>query len=395
MTTVRRDLEQHATTDAVVGTGAVASIGSGTDDVFEAACRGTSGVAPLRRFDPARYRAQAAYEIDDRADGAHDCPARATSWLLTAVSQALDEARMGTDLTDIPVVVGTGLRELRSVELRWRDGTDFDLTRLHFGTALRERFGATRTYTVSNACSAALYALAMGSDLLRLGVADSVVVAGVDSVTESMFGLLDRVQLTAPSSVRPFDRDRRGVLMGEGATAIVLERDADRAVHRVVGRIRSTSVGCDAHHMTAPDVDGIARVMREAHARAGVTARDIDVVFLHGTGTRLNDEAEAAALRDVFGGDVAAPLMTAVKSMTGHTSGGSGLLSLVLALRSLTTGRVPPVLGLHEATESASDFRFVRGSEEHDDLRCAQINAFGFGGINAVSIIDRPTNGRS
>ncbi|GAA1344273.1 beta-ketoacyl synthase N-terminal-like domain-containing protein [Saccharothrix algeriensis] len=374
----------------VTGTGAVCSVGRGTDAVFEALCSGTTGLNPLRSFEHDKFRVTRAYEVDDR-DGGADVPGRATAWLLDAIAEALADAGLGEDLSKVPVLVGTGLRELRSVELWWarEDAGPGEPDRLHFGTALRERFGATDTYTFSNACSASLYALALATDLLTVGGAETVVVAGVDGITTSMHGLLDRVHPEPPEAVRPFDRERKGVLMGEGAAAVVLRKPdgvdptAAKAVLRAVG------LSCDAFHVTAPDPAGIAASVRQAHARAGIKPEDVDLVMLHGTGTLLNDEAEAAAVAEVFGEHAGAPVMTAVKSMTGHTSGGSGLLGLVLATRALAEGRVPPTVGLVDPVPEAADFRFARAGDPVAELSVAQVDAFGFGGVNAVAVIER------
>jgi 3-oxoacyl-[acyl-carrier-protein] synthase II len=373
----------------VIGLGAVNSVGDGVDEVFGALCAGRDGRAPLRGFDRRRFRAQQAYEIDDRPADGRDVPGRATRWLVRAVEEAAHDAGLGSDLGEVPVLVGTGLRELRSAELGWRDGAPFDVADLHFGPALKERFGAVRTYTVSNACSASLYALAMGCDLLAAGEAEHVVVAGVDTLTESMYGLLDRVHMEPPDRVRPFDQDRRGVLMGDGAAAVVLRRADGGRGAKVHGLVRSVHVNCDAFHVTAPDPGGVAEAVRGAHRQAGVGPEDIDLVLLHGTGTLLNDEAEAAAIAEVFGPHTGGPLMTAVKSMTGHTSGGSGLLGLIVALRSLASGRVPPTVGLEKPIGEAGDFRFAQGDEVRAGMTLAQVNAFGFGGVNAVAVVER------
>ncbi|MDN3243810.1 beta-ketoacyl synthase N-terminal-like domain-containing protein [Glycomyces tritici] len=365
---------------AVAGVGARCSVGSGVDEIAAALCEGRSGWAPLRGFDPAKYSMPGAYEIDDRPGG-EDRPGRATGWLLEAIAQACKDAGLG-DLNGVPVVIGTGLRELRTAELAWLDGSSVEESALDFGEAVRERFGAGEVHTVTNACSASLYALALGTDLLALGEADTVVVAGVDTITESMFGLLDRVQPDPPGAVRPFDEDRRGVVMGDGAVAVVLERGTG-----AWGTVRSVSVNCDAAHVTAPDEAGIAAAIRAAHASAGVTPGDIDLVLAHGTGTVLNDRTEALAMRGVFGPSPAAP-MTAIKSMTGHTSGGSGLLSLVVALWCLREGRVPPVVGLEHPIEEAAGFAWATAATALERARLAQVNAFGFGGVNAVAVVE-------
>ncbi|MEU2683039.1 beta-ketoacyl synthase N-terminal-like domain-containing protein [Streptomyces hygroscopicus] len=371
---------------AVTGMGAVAALGGDVGELFGNLCAGRSGVAELRGFDHTRHTARHAYEVDNRPAPGVDVPGRATGLLLDAVGQAVRDAGLDeSDLSGVPVLVGTGLRELRSVELWRTEGADFPAARLHFGTALREAFRADDTHTLSNACSAGLYALALGVDLLAQGT-DTVVVAGVDVLTETMYGLLERVQPVPPTRVRPFDRDRDGVLMGEGAAAVVLSRaPGGRPVH---GLVRDVAVNCDAFHVTAPDPAGIAEAIREAHTRGGVKPADIDLLMVHGTGTLLNDEAEATALADVFGPDRDKPLVTATKSMTGHTSGASGLLNLVVTLRCLAEGRVPPTVGLDRPVDEAGGFRFVTGEAAHRPLTVAQLNAFGFGGINAVAILE-------
>lgn len=367
----------------IIGTGAVASIGRDPDEIFTSLCTGRSGLAPAG-LRPLRFNAQLLFEIDDRAVEGVDEPGRATRLLIEAVRQAAEDAGLPEDLSGIPVLVGTGLRELRSLELWWRDGVPFDADGLHFEDALRRRFGAVDTHTFAGACSASLYALALAWDLLELGEAETVIVAGCDVVTESMFGQADRVQFDPPRSVRPFDKERQGTILGEGAAAVVLTRAAapDRPVH---AWLRSVAVNCDAHHQTAPDAAGVEAAVREAQELARVTPGEIDLVVLHATGTPLNDLTEATVTAQVFDG--ARPALTGIKSLTGHTSGSAGLLSLIVALRSLDTGLVPPIAGLAEPLPEGAGLHLVTGSPLAAPLRTAQINSFGFGGVNAVAIV--------
>ncbi|MEV4738706.1 beta-ketoacyl synthase N-terminal-like domain-containing protein [Streptomyces sp. NPDC049555] len=365
----------------IVGMGAVAATGAGVDELFESLCAGLSGRAEFRGFDGSRFRGRHAYEVDDRPVAGSDVPGRATRLLLDAVGQAVADAGLGEDLAGIPVLVGTGMRELRSLELWWRDGSPFADSGLDFGTALRTRFNADVTHTFSNTCAASLYALALALDLLGQDGEDApevVVVAGVDVLTESLYGLLERV--------RP--AGGRAVPMGDGAAAVVLRRTGDGAL-RVHGRLRGVAVNCDAHHVTAPSPAGIAEAMRAAHRMAGVGPGDVDLVMLHGDGTLGDDEAEAVALADVLGDAAGGPLMTAVQSMTGHTSGASGLINLIVGLRALNEGRVPPTVGARPASGPAGPFRFVTGTPAGGQrLNVAQLNAFGLGGINAVAIVE-------
>ncbi|MEV5676443.1 beta-ketoacyl synthase N-terminal-like domain-containing protein [Streptomyces sp. NPDC052179] len=374
----------------ITGVGAVASIGRDADEIFESLCAGRGGLGPMRGFDHGLYGGTRLFEIDNRPEPGVDRPLRATGFLLEAVGQAAAAAGLGEDLSGCPVLVGTGLRELRSAELWWRDGAPFGVERLHFGTALRERFGTADTHTFSNACSASLYTLALGADMLALGEADTVIVAGVDSITESMFGLADRVQPEPPPALRTLDVNRKGTILGDGAAAVVLRREDVEPGGRLWGRLRGVGMTCDAKHPTAPDQQQVAEAIRQAHRHAGTRPADIDLLMLHGTGTPLNDLVEASAYGEVFGEDAGVPVVTGIKPMTGHTSGSAGLLSLVVALQVMATGKVPPLIGLDEPIEQAAGLRLVRDREAEHKVSLAQVHGFGFGGINAVAIVEAP-----
>ncbi|MFD9793777.1 beta-ketoacyl synthase N-terminal-like domain-containing protein [Streptomyces sp. NPDC059070] len=371
----------------ITGMAALANIGASPREIFAALCAGRESRTPLKAFDPARYRAGYAYEIDDRPEGGGDIPHRATRWLTTVIRQAIADAGLEEDLSHIPVLVGTTMREQRSLELWWREDAQVTLGELHFGTALKAAFHASATYTFANACSATLYALGMATDMIELGMADTVVVAGTDAATESGFGTLDRVQNDIPDALRPFDTTHKGMLMGEGAAAVVVQR-AGTGRGPVHARVRGVSMNCDARHATAPDPDGITRAVLDAHRRAGVGARDIDLVMLHGSGTPLNDATESSVLHRIFHGAGPGPRMTAIKAMTGHTLGGSGLLSLVTAVLAIQEGTVPPIWGLTDPIPEAAGLDLVRGSPRSGGLSLAQIDAFGFAGINAVAIVE-------
>jgi 3-oxoacyl-[acyl-carrier-protein] synthase II len=370
----------------ITGTGLVSSLGDSVNAAFDAFCRGETGRHPLRVFDPGRYRTVHAYEIDDRPAGT-DRPGRASQWLAAAVEQALTEAGLPREVLAsdrVAVIVGTGLAEQRSLEL-WRTaGSPVDPAVLHLGAGL----GSPRPVTLVNACAAGLFALAAGADLLALGEADTVVVAASDSIAESMFGLLDRMNSQPPTEVRPFDADRRGVILGEGAAAVVLERPAVAAGRGAptLAVLRGVATSCDAHHETAPLREGMAGTFRDAHDRARLDPDQIDLVLAHGTGTALNDPTEALAMRDAFGPAVGRPLVTALKSLIGHTSGASGLMGLVVGVAALRTGLIPPTRHHTTPIPEVEGFRIVR-SAIRAPLRTCQVNAFGFGGVNAVAML--------
>jgi 3-oxoacyl-[acyl-carrier-protein] synthase II len=341
---------------------------------FKALLEGQSGVSPLRFYDAGKLNVSHAYQIDDGDD---ERPLRAVEWLAECVAGAIADAGIDPATHRISAIVGTGLRELRGVE-RWAcDGIGFDAEDLHFAKAFP---GIEDVITLAGACSASGYALALAQDMLDADEADAVVVAGVDATTESMFAMIGRVADEPTPEVRPFEQDRKGVLLGEGAVAVVVERDQGKGV-----RLLGVGLSCDAFHETAPDKNGIVAAMRDAYDRAGVSSQDIDLVLAHATGTALNDPTEATALTEVFGAD--SPPVTGIKGSIGHTSGGAALMSLLMAVESFRAGEVPAVHGLVTPIAEAAGLDLVVGEPRKTAGRVAQVNAFGFGGVNAVCVI--------
>ena len=206
-----------------------------------------------------------------------------------------------------------------------------------------------------------------------------------------MFGLLGRANPVIPEALRPFEKNRKGVIMGEGAAAVVLERQshADARNAAPIVKVRGVGMSCDAYHETAPDIDGIKNAILDAHKRSNCSIDDIDLIMAHGTGTIANDMVEAQVLADLFESRTGNVAVSAIKSMTGHTSGASGLVGVVIAMEAMRTGKVPPTLGLEDVIESASCLNFVKDEPLEVEIRTAQINAFGFGGVNAVAILEQ------
>jgi 3-oxoacyl-[acyl-carrier-protein] synthase II len=370
----------------------ITSLGADKQTCFHAFCEGVSGNRPLQVFNHEQFNTRRAYEIPDREPEQPDVKGRSTRWLCAAINEAIRAAGLKELPARVAVIIGTGLRELRSLELYWADQQPMHVTELHFGRAVCRATNQTaRVLTFSNACSASNFALGLGGDLLALDEADVVIVAGCDSITESMFGLLDRVNPLHPDRVQPLDQHRRGVLMGEGAAAMVLET-AEHAQARGAGSyawLRGVGMNCDAYHETAPDLDGLLGAMHDAHQRAGIQPADIDLLMIHGTGTIRNDETEATALAALFGTQASTIQVTGLKSMTGHTSGASGLVGVVTAIECFHQQRVPPTIGVTELIPEAQHFDVILDMARKAAPRLAQVNAFGFGGVNAVVIVER------
>lgn len=351
---------------------------------FAALTRGECGAGPLRHGEPERLNVYAGYHAgtDDP-----NRPLRASRLLAECLRDVTGRVGLDPVRQRVVVLVGTGLRELSAVEHRALTGEPFPLSRLDFGDVVRETLpGVADAVTIANACSASGYALALAQDLVELGEADAVVACGADTMTRSMLAMIGRVAPVRTARVRPFDRDRDGVLLGEGAAAVVVVPPSWRGP--TVGRVLATGLSCDAHHETAPDIEGIGRSIRDAYERADRDPSRVDVVVAHGTGTALNDPAECEALRKVVLGAGGDPLVTAVKGSTGHTSGSAALVNVDVALRCLASGTVPPVTGLREVLDEGAGLRFVRGGPLPARPGLVQVNAFGFGGVNAVTLLE-------
>jgi len=387
-------------------------LGDGAE-TFAGLLRGACGVQPLRYGDPDRLNVYAGYHVRDHVggpeaqrntgegtpkhpmdpgipesgDGRAAFPA--SRLLAECVAEAAAQASLDPARHRVVALVGTGLRELSAVEDWALTGSPFPVRRLHFGDVVRDALsGVADVITISNACSAGGHALALAQDLVELGEADAVVVGGADTMTRSMLAMIGRVAPTRTAQVRPFDRDRDGVLLGEGAAAVVVVPESWPG--RPLARLAGTGLSCDAHHETAPDIEGICRSMRDAYDRAGRDPSTVDLVVAHGTGTALNDPAECEALRKVVLGAGGEPLVTAVKGSVGHTSGAAALVNVDVAVRCLADGVVPPVAGLRDVLDEGAGLRFVLGEPVPMRPSLAQVNAFGFGGVNAVSLLEAP-----
>jgi 3-oxoacyl-[acyl-carrier-protein] synthase II len=253
--------------------------------------------------------------------------------------------------------------------------------------------------TVSAACASGAAAIAEGVELLRRGAADLVLAGGVDSLlgysAMSGFLRLDAMSrnVAAPErGSRPFDVDRDGFVMGEGAGFVVLTRPEDADGLEPLGAVLGHASTADAHHLVAPAPDGAGalRCLELALQDAGVAPSDVAHVNAHGTSTPLNDRVEATVLDRLFAGDC--PPVTSVKGTTGHMIAGSGAVEAVVALRSLRERTVPPVAGLRTRDPEIT-VDVVQGRPRAVAEGCALSSSFGFGGANTVLVLAAEPSG--
>ena len=366
----------------ITGSAIRTCLGDG-EGTFSALLQGNTGIRPLSYFEPAKLNVRFGYQI---VEAAEEQWFKASRWLACCVREALSQAGLDPESKRVKAIVGTGLRELRAVERWGLENVKLPVELLHFASVFHEVSPKIEVITLSNACSAGGHALALAQDLVELGEADAVIAAGTDAMTESMLAMIGRFAESPTECIRPFDAQRTGTLLGEGAAALVVTQESSSA--RPLARVLATGLSCDAYHETAPDLDGIRRAMRDAISRANRDAAQVDLVLAHGTGTALNEPTEAQLIRETLCVNGPGPWITAVKGAVGHTSGASALVSLDVAVHCLNTGTVPPVVGLRDLLPEGHDLRFVRGEPIQADLHLAAINAFGFGGVNSVSLVE-------
>lgn len=298
--------------------------------------------------------------------------------------------------TRVAVVMGTSTAGILQTELayRRRDAAgalpaDFDYRRTHntFSVAefVRERLGlAGPCAALSTACSSSAKAFASAARLIQAGVVDAAVVGGVDTLCLTTLHGFDSLQLLSSQPCRPFDAERDGISIGEGAAFALLERDSARDD---APRLLGAGESCDAFHMSSPHPEGLgARLAMEgALAAAGLTTGDIDYVNLHGTGTPANDAAEDRAMVALFGSS--GPPANSTKGMMGHTLGAAGAVEAVVSLLALDMGRVPASPGTRSLDPRLRSRYEIGGREA--PLRVAMSNSFGFGGSNCSLVFAR------
>lgn len=320
-----------------------------------------------------------------------DCRNNRLAWMGLAGDGFLAAARAAVSrfgATRVAVLAGTSTGSIGATETAYRhlDADRFpdalahrDLHSLHslaaFVAAATGAHGPC--LTVSTACSSSAKVFAMGARMLAAGLADAVLVGGVDTLCDSVLFGFNSLELVSPDPCRPFDVERRGISIGEAAAFAVLERtDQAPDAPRLVGYGESS----DAWHMSTPHPEGrgAEQAMRAALERAGLAPDAVDYVNLHGTASRKNDEVEAALIARLF---PAHTRVSSSKGYTGHTLGAAGALGAATALLAITHGLVPGNLGCTRPDPACGSQLALRS--EQRPVRVALCNAFGFGGNNA------------
>ncbi len=242
------------------------------------------------------------------------------------------------------------------------------------------------TYTISTACSSSNHAIGQAFWLVRNGVARMALAGGSEAVFSLGFlKAWEAMRVVSPDTCRPFSRDRRGLILGEGGAMLVLEQleSARARGAKIYGEIAGFGMSSDAFHITQPSADGAARAMSAALSDAGLAAHEIGYINAHGTATPANDATETAAIRKVFGTHADKLAVSSTKSMHGHALGAAGALEAVATLLALDRSLLPPTANFTEP-DPACDLDVIPNQPRQAHVECALSNSFAFGGLNAV-----------
>jgi len=405
----------------VTGIGVIAAPGRDRAAFWRAVARGESAIRPMTlvpvgpgnrsvRFPNAAEVPD--YHVSDYFDERQaDFLDRFAQFALIAAREAVADAALAIppELAEqTAIVTGTSVGGQSAKDEEFRHLYAEERERIHpltiartmanAGTsAIAQEFGIVGpAYTISTACSSANHAIGQAFRMVRNGDVEAAIAGGADAPFSLGFlKAWEAMRVVSPDTCRPFSKDRKGLILGEGAAMLVLEpfeRARARAAH-IWGEIAGFGMSSDAHHLTRPLAEGAARAMRAAIADVGTGADAIGhdaigYINAHGTGTPANDVTEIAAIREVFGAHAAKLLLSSTKSVHGHTLGAAGAIEAVATLLALSEGTIPPTANFTEGDpECALDV--VPNNARRCQIECALSNSFAFGGLNAVLVFRR------
>lgn len=412
---------------AVTGMGIVSPVGNTVQDAWDSIRNGRSGIDRITLFDPANSPVQIAGEVKNFDISAYGVPhrtsrklARFSRFLLAAGIQAVEDAGFPGGVLPAErtgVIAGNCLGGEDAIDAAYRrflapaDGARLipalttPLTISNEAAAnLAMYFGLHGpALTVSTACASGTDAIGMAADSIRAGRTDVCLSGGTESgilayaieCYSALQALSYHYNETPQRASRPFDRDRDGFVLSEGAAVLVLERweHAQQRGARIHAEIAGYGATCDAWHITAPrpDGSGAAAAVRVAIADAGLEAKDIGYYNAHGTSTAVNDNAESIMLGSVFAGCEKSLHVSSTKSMTGHMIGAAGAAEAIFCIQALQDGFIPPTINLeHLSVEGSSAFDYTPLTGKAVPLQAAASASLGFGGHNSCIVLKKP-----
>lgn len=392
----------------ITGVGAICALGHDADTIWRGMREGRSAIAPLTGFDGQDMRVKVAAQVRDYDPAQHFDPKklilldRVSQFALVAAREAV--AHSGIDFSQGELrqrsacVVGTGTGGEETNDEGSRRLYGEHNPRLHPLSIVRRmmsapasqvsiEFGITGpSFAVSSACASANHAFAQAFALVRSGVADVALAGGTEAcLTLGVLRAWEAMRVLADDTCRPFSKQRRGLVLGEGAGMIVLE-DFDHARARsadILAEFAGAGMSADAGDIVLPSDLGAARAMTAALKDARLNAEDIDYINAHGTATPANDPTETKAIHKVFGEHAGELAVSSTKSVHGHALGAAGALEIVAALGALRDQVIPPTANFLDP-DPECDLDCVPNVAREREVRAVLSNAFAFGGLNAV-----------
>jgi nodulation protein E len=396
----------------VTGLGAVTALGLDVTQFRDSLRAGRCGIRPLETVDCSRLRFKNGAEVGGFISSDHfsekelDLLDRFTQFALVSAREAVRDAGVEWTPTlreNAAVVTGSCLGGKISEDQTFAAIYGSEGRRAHplaipramsnaAASHISMEFGIMGpTYTISTACASATHAIGQAFALVRSGAVKMAVTGG--SEAPFAFGHLKKweaLRVVSPDTCRPFSKDRRGMILGEGGAMLVLETlDAARARGaRIHAEIVGAGMSADAHHVTQPSAEGAARAIAAALRDAGISAEQIGYVNAHGTGTTANDPVETEALRRVFHEHASRLAVSSTKSMHGHALGAAGAIEAVATALALREGFLPPTANFTEP-DPACDLDYIPNEARNAEVEYAISNSFAFGGLNAVIVMRR------
>ena len=407
----------------VTGIGTINPIGNNVPAFFKSMDEGKSGASPITRFDCTLFKTQFACQVPDfdmtafgftRKDANKND--RYSQLALVAAREAVQDSGMDLDKVckdrvGVMVTSGVGGIETFSDEMTAynpAEGPRFSpylipklITDIAAGHISVQYGFRGPNFGLTAACSSSTVSIAMAAQMIQTGKADIMLCGGAEAAVlpvgiggfNAMHALSTRNDDPQGAS-RPFDKNRDGFVLGEGAGVLVLE-DYSHAVERgarIYAEVAGSGLSADAYHFTAPDPEGqgAAAAMRLALQEAGISPAEVDYINTHGTSTHRGDIAEIKAIKEVFGRDAGVPSITSTKSMTGHLLGAAGAIEAIACIHSIRDGIIPPTINFSEEDpEIDYNLGFVFNKAAHRDVSVAVSNNFGFGGHNACLVFKK------
>jgi nodulation protein E len=394
---------------AITGLGIISALGLNLQDTWDSLREGRSGIQPLQDLDVARVGLKLENGAQVRGfdatkhfqAGREAYQDRFAQFSVVAAREAIRDS--GIELTPAlrdrgAIVCGSAVGGQSSIETGFEDLYISGRGRVHPLTIPKTmaNAGASQismesgitgpTYTVSTACSSANHAIGQAFRLVSWGLADMAVTGGSEApFTLGILKAWEAMRVIAPDTCRPFSKDRRGMILGEGGAMMILEpfEAAQARGAKIYAEICGMGMSSDAHHLTQPTVEGPSRAMREALREAGLAPEEIGYINAHGTGTPGNDPVESKAIRGVFGAHADKLAVSSTKSMHGHALGAAGALEAVATALALHYGILPPTANYNER-DPECDLDYIPNQPRAARVGAALSNSFAFGGLNAV-----------